>query len=394
FVGLSWVKSALNEGLFHLFDNSNFSDVISTCVNVNATLKSAHCETKNAKVMLKIIEANNFFSQNDIEIVVNELKIHCKVGSRNSNHPNICQIFGISEGNGTFMMVLQYANSGSLQDYLQSKMHDSIFEISWCDLVRIAKGIASGLEWLHCNEIVHRNLTTLDTLLNITSVKFVKNITTNNSHLNDYNVNNMNNGNNHRNVDNVMTVENINQHQTRGVWTMLNINKRKEFFDLPDECILEIFTYLNNVKDLYSCLFINKFLHQIAMSMLWRNPFVNNPKSRDSIILTYLNELNIEEQKTIIPLRINFPFIKSHSSKYAPYLETLDIHSLHIACLKWLAGAGYFCQCGELRIVQAVVSAIVQMIMRTNGNLKIMNMKVAEGEPDCTSASIFSSSQP
>ncbi|CAG8760225.1 1744_t:CDS:2, partial [Gigaspora rosea] len=90
----------------------------------------------------------------------------------------------------------------------------------------------------------------------------------------------------------------------------------------------------------------------------------------------------------LIPLRINFPFTKSHS-KYAPCLETLDLHSLHIVCLKWLAGAGYFCQCGELRVVQAVVSAIVQMIMRTNKNLKKLKMLAAEDEPDCSNVSVF-----
>ncbi|CAG8598931.1 7593_t:CDS:2, partial [Cetraspora pellucida] len=182
--------------------------------------------------------------------------------------------------------------------------------------------------------------------------------------------------------------------QTQGVWTTLNMNYRKEFFDLPDECILKIFTYLNDVKDLYNCLFINKFIHGIAVYMLWKNPFINNARWRDSIILTYLNELNIEEQKTLILLRINFPFIKSHSTKYAPCLETLDLHFLHIACLKWLAGTGYFCQCGELRIVQAVVSAIVRMVLRTNRNLKILNIKVAEDEPDVSKAFIFSLSKP
>ncbi|CAG8707785.1 1757_t:CDS:2, partial [Cetraspora pellucida] len=273
-------------------------------------------------------ENNDFFSQNSFESVINELKIHCKVGSRNNHHPNICQIFGIAK-------------------------------------------------------------------------EFVENITIQNSHLNDNvddnNNMNMNNSNNHRNIyanGDVMNVEDNNRFQTQSVWTTLNMNHRKEFSDLPNECVLKIFSYLNDVKDLYNCLFINKFIHGIAVYMLWKNPFINNAKWRDSIILTYLNELNLEEQKTLIPLRINFPFIKSHSSKYAPCLETLDLHFLHIACLKWLAGAGYFCQCGELRIVQAVVSAIVRMVLRTNRNLKILSMKVAEDEPDVSNASIFSSSQP
>ncbi|CAG8526447.1 23442_t:CDS:2 [Dentiscutata erythropus] len=397
--------------LQHILRTSEFSDFKHICNDVN-DIKSAYCELKGIRVILKIVEENkDFFSQNSIERVVNEailfekLKIHCKIGSQNNNHPNICQILGVAEENDTFMIVLQHADGGNLQDYLQSKTSDSIFKISWNELIRIAKEIVSGLEWLHFNEVVHCELADYE-LIVINSNS--KNILLHENKAMIYNFSlsaqlsnrDTNSLNDNRNVDkrnNVdiekvdLNVEDVRETQEQVVWCMLD--KTKEFLDFPTECILKIFTDLEDVKDLHSCLFVNKILHTIAAHILWKNPFINNPKWRDSIILAYLNELNKEEQQTLFPLRINFPFAKSHS-KYAPCLETLDLHSLHIACLKWLAGAGYFCQCGELRIVQAVVSAIVQMIMRTNKNLKNLKITVAEDEPDCSNVSIFASGQP
>ncbi|CAG8726775.1 409_t:CDS:2, partial [Dentiscutata heterogama] len=73
---------------------SEFSDLKPICNYIN----NAYYEPKGIRVILKIVEENkDFFSQNIIERVVNELKIHCKVGSENSNHPNICRILGVAE---------------------------------------------------------------------------------------------------------------------------------------------------------------------------------------------------------------------------------------------------------------------------------------------------------
>ncbi|CAG8446029.1 4010_t:CDS:2 [Cetraspora pellucida] len=371
--GSSWVNSALDQRLLRLVNSSEFSNDIYICDNVNATIKSAHCESENARVTLKTVKGNNDFS---FESFINE---HSKNVLINENEAMIYNFSSSMQLDNQYTSLPELKVKPAYTDpqfflqrnYLLDKRSDvySLGSILW----ELISGIPP-----------FSNFSESDVTTKIIQGEREKELL--NTPTEYYEI--------YKECWQADPDIRPRLSQTQDVWTTLNMNHRKEFSDLPNECVLKIFTYLNEVKDLYNCLFINKFIHGIAVYMLWRNPFINNAKWRDSIILTYLNELNIEEQKTLIPLRINFPSIESHSSKYAPCLETLDLHFLHIACLKWLAGAGYFCQCGELRIVQAVVSAIVRMVLRTNRNLKILNMKVAEDEPDVSNASIFSSSQP
>ncbi|RIB07277.1 kinase-like domain-containing protein, partial [Gigaspora rosea] len=56
------------------------------------------------------------------------------------------------------MMVLQYANGGTLYDYLRNKIHENIFIISWAEIILITKQIIFGLRNLHDNNVTHRDL--------------------------------------------------------------------------------------------------------------------------------------------------------------------------------------------------------------------------------------------
>ena len=51
-------------------------------------------------------------------------------------------------------MVLQYANSGNLKEYLDSKF-DSL---QWKDKIKMALDITRGLMYLHQKKIIHRDL--------------------------------------------------------------------------------------------------------------------------------------------------------------------------------------------------------------------------------------------
>ncbi|RIB03385.1 kinase-like domain-containing protein [Gigaspora rosea] len=83
-------------------------------------------------------------------------------------HPNVIKFYGISEHPtmGNFIMVLQFANNGSLRDYLQSKQQEGVFKNSWSETIQIAKEIILGLKHLHEKEIIHENLHSKNILMN------------------------------------------------------------------------------------------------------------------------------------------------------------------------------------------------------------------------------------
>ncbi|KAF0561748.1 kinase-like protein [Gigaspora margarita] len=71
-------------------------------------------------------------------------------------HDNIIEFFGITQDpeSKTFYIVLQYANGGDLQCYL----NDHFSNLDWLIKIRMAKEISNGISYLHSTNIVHRNL--------------------------------------------------------------------------------------------------------------------------------------------------------------------------------------------------------------------------------------------
>ncbi|RIA99990.1 kinase-like domain-containing protein, partial [Gigaspora rosea] len=78
----------------------------------------------------------------------------------NVEHPNVIKFYGTSEHPRmkNFIIVLQFADTGNLRDYLQSKQQNGVFKNSWNEIIRIAKEIGLGLKHLHEKEIIHENL--------------------------------------------------------------------------------------------------------------------------------------------------------------------------------------------------------------------------------------------
>ncbi|RIB06355.1 hypothetical protein C2G38_2217336 [Gigaspora rosea] len=92
---------------------------------------------------------------------------------RANAHPNIRLFLGITKDpiKDYLITISEYAN-GNLQDYLKNKRNDDgIFKISLNSLIQIANEITSGLEWLHYNDITHRNLHSKNILIHKDQVK-------------------------------------------------------------------------------------------------------------------------------------------------------------------------------------------------------------------------------
>ncbi|RIB07242.1 kinase-like domain-containing protein [Gigaspora rosea] len=148
----------LKRGDIQVHDYSGFG-------NFNEVGKGSHSVVYSAEYYGEKIACKKFTRPED-KVLVNELKQHITV----NNHENIIKFLGITASSeipgNDYMIVLQFANGGNLTDYLRSKIHDSIFKISWAELIQIAEQIILGIQHLHSNKIVHRNLHPKNILIN------------------------------------------------------------------------------------------------------------------------------------------------------------------------------------------------------------------------------------
>jgi len=79
-------------------------------------------------------------------------------------HPNVCSFFGTCTIRGAPALVLEYLEGGSLAGLLYGE-RSTWAAIPSHELLLLAKGVASGLHYLHCNNVIHRDLKADNVLL-------------------------------------------------------------------------------------------------------------------------------------------------------------------------------------------------------------------------------------
>ncbi|RHZ60957.1 hypothetical protein Glove_350g141 [Diversispora epigaea] len=107
-------------------------------------------------VALKYISLNNF---------INEVKRHRKLEINDS----ILKFYGITnqENTNNYLIVLEYANNGSLRQYLRTNFQ----KFDWNIKLNLAKQIANALMNLHDNNIIHGKLTSDSILVHNGTIK-------------------------------------------------------------------------------------------------------------------------------------------------------------------------------------------------------------------------------
>ncbi|KAF0432150.1 serine/threonine protein kinase [Gigaspora margarita] len=104
-----------------------------------------------------VIRENTRESTRDFsrEVYALRLSVNCK--------EYIVQFFGLSQDpeNEQYIFVMQHANNGNLQSYLVSNKHT----LSLSDKISLNEAILKGLEFLHNNDIVHRDLHSKNVLI-------------------------------------------------------------------------------------------------------------------------------------------------------------------------------------------------------------------------------------
>ena len=102
----------------------------------------------NEKVAIKFINKKKLTNAGDDERIKNEINIITKL-----NHPNILKAFEVFEDDNNYYIVMERPIRGDLFNYICSKNRLSMDEASF-----IFYQIVNGIQYLHANKIVHRDM--------------------------------------------------------------------------------------------------------------------------------------------------------------------------------------------------------------------------------------------
>lgn len=107
---------------------------------------------------------------NELRDLYNELNIMASVG----NHPNVVSLIGACSEDGPLWVVVKFAENGSLLDYIRkhkkypdyvNTMEEEVQELTNQNILRLAYGIAKGMNHLAKVKCVHRDLACRNVLL-------------------------------------------------------------------------------------------------------------------------------------------------------------------------------------------------------------------------------------
>ncbi|CAG8631827.1 21874_t:CDS:2 [Dentiscutata erythropus] len=122
-----------------IFDYSQFKDLVRIGSGSFGTVYSATFQ--GVVYALKSMKNNLKLEEKEFKNFKHELKTFYRA----NNHPNVIKFYGIAKEVDNFMLILQLADGGNLQDYLFKKQIDNTYKISWSELIQFAIDITKGL---------------------------------------------------------------------------------------------------------------------------------------------------------------------------------------------------------------------------------------------------------
>ncbi|RIB28059.1 kinase-like domain-containing protein [Gigaspora rosea] len=117
-------------------------------------VEKAEWKTRESTVALKSLKVKKSSNEILARKFAREVQLLAKI-TKNS-HSNINQFYGVAKDldRQIYYLILQYANDGNLREYLEK----NFTKLTWDDKLNKSLNLATGLEYLHKNKIIHRDL--------------------------------------------------------------------------------------------------------------------------------------------------------------------------------------------------------------------------------------------
>ncbi|GET04602.1 kinase-like domain-containing protein [Rhizophagus clarus] len=172
---IDWIEEAVAKEHLNYYEYSQFTNVQE--IGAGGFGKVYRANWRNSK---KRFALKSFFNLNNITMkeVVCELKIQRKVDF----HDNIIRCYGITKFESenrirnNYMLVMEYADSGSLRSYLEKNFS----KLTWNDKFNMAYQLAYAVPCLHDEGIIHRDLHSGNILVHQNTINFSRRKNNNN----------------------------------------------------------------------------------------------------------------------------------------------------------------------------------------------------------------------
>ncbi|PKY31560.1 kinase-like protein [Rhizophagus irregularis] len=156
---IQWFKDEITEGYINYYDYNEFKNIKVIGYGAFSKVYQATWKSSNT-IALKSFENNNLIMKE----IINEIKLLHKV----SSHTNIIKFFGITKReNSTYLLILEYANSGTLGNYLK----DYFNKLDWNMRLQFAIQIADAVSYIHQYDIIHCDLHSDNILIHQNTIK-------------------------------------------------------------------------------------------------------------------------------------------------------------------------------------------------------------------------------
>uniref|UniRef100_A0A1B0G2Z6 non-specific serine/threonine protein kinase n=1 Tax=Glossina morsitans morsitans TaxID=37546 RepID=A0A1B0G2Z6_GLOMM len=116
------------------------------------------CKTDQRHVVFKQINLNNL-SEAEQDLAMNEVEVFSKL-----HHPNIISYFGSFIKDNTLLIEMEYADGGTLAQALAGRKIPDYFPERY--IVTVFEQISSAINYMHDENILHRDLKTANVFLN------------------------------------------------------------------------------------------------------------------------------------------------------------------------------------------------------------------------------------